>query len=81
MPIDLNLIAQIYLFGIIGSFFGSLLFILTDKSENQYKLKVSEAILVSFKKTLYALPWLVFWVSLLFTAQFCYYHFIYLPRV
>ena len=57
MPTDLNLIAQIYLFGIIGSFFESLLFILTDKSGNKDNLKVSEAILVSFKKTLYGLPW------------------------
>ena len=81
MPTDLNLIAQIYLFGIIGSFFESLLFILTDKSGNKDKLKVSEAILVSFKKTLYELPWYLLWLSILFAVQLCYYRFIYLPRV
>ena len=81
MPKNLNLIAQIYLFGIIGSFFGSLLFILTDKSGNKGKLKVSEAIVVSFKKTLYGLPWYLLTVSILFAVQLCYYRFIYLHRV
>lgn len=80
MSINLIPVAQFILISIISTFFGILLSIFSNQAGNQEKLKVSEAILASFKKSLYGFPWLVLWFSLFLAAQLCYYNLIYLRR-